>query len=61
MIKKWKNSNEMNNESIMKYIKSIHEIEDNKDIQDKGNIENIKEEIEYIGNHLEEMKEEIKE
>ena len=43
MIKKWKNSNEMNKESIMKYIKSIHEIEDteeNEDIRDKGNIEN---------------------
>ena len=67
MIKKWKNSNEKNKESIMKYIKSIHEIEDTgdiNDIEDKGNIENIenvKEEIEYIGNHLEEMKEEIKE
>ena len=45
----------------MKYIKSIYEINDNDDIQDKGNTEEIKEEIEYIGSHLEEMKEEIKE
>ena len=60
MIKLWKNSNEMNKETIIQYIKTIHKIYENEDNQNKVNLEDIKEEIEYFGNHLEEMKEEIK-
>jgi len=58
MIKIWKKANKDNNqikEIIIEYLKCITEINDkNEDIED------IKEEINYIAKHLEEMKEEVK-
>ena len=66
MIKKWKNSNELTKERAIEYLKLMHEIEEvnnNKDTKYfiyKGNNEDIKEEIDFIVKHFEEMKEEIK-
>ena len=66
MIKKWKNSNELTKETVIEYLQSIYEIyQTNHDDTNNNNkeiieIEDILEEIQYIGSHFEEMKEEIK-
>ena len=71
MIKKWKNSNELSNKKVIENIKSFEDVEeekkeknkrkkDNKDIQYNINKEDIQEELEYIGKHFEDMKEDIK-
>ena len=69
MIKKWKKSEEITKETVIEYLKNIEDIFYNNDNTHDDNqnngremidIDDIKEEIKYIENHLEEMKEEIK-
>ena len=63
MIKKWKMSNQMTEETDINSLKIINKINSKnnegteKEVYD---IEDIKEEIEYIIKHFEEMKEEVK-
>ena len=65
MLKKWKESEELTNKTVFQYLKGIFDIykNDNKDnsgeMREIIDFEDIKEEIQYIGKHFSEMKEEI--
>ena len=52
MIKKYNKNRGLKTESIIRCIKEYHKMSDMK-------LENIKEELEYVGNHLEQVKEDI--
>ena len=61
MIKKWKKSNKLTKETVIEYIKCINQINNNDTEEEKRYyIDDIAEEIKYIAQHLEEMKEEVK-
>ena len=63
MLKIWKNSNELSKERIINSIKAIHDIKGGQNNNNKSLIKetminnDIKEELEYLGKHLIEMKE----
>ena len=65
MIQKWRKTKRITNETVIEYLKCLNEIynseNSNKNQESIIKEEDIKEAIEYIVNHIEEMKEKIKE
>ena len=62
MIKKWKNSFELTNKGVINYLNSCYEIKNKSNPKNQGfkDYEDIKTELEYLINHFEEMKDDIK-